>query len=259
MRRGGLLSLSLFAVLLLSANAVAFADEVTQNIQSIIVENFIQPSKHQWIVTGSKFATKDYPQSALVKTWPDALFRTMPQNEDVRSLGIHGKFDRLAYNYIEITPAEKGQDGNLVPTPITLPGRVKNLDVWMWGSFHAFYVEAQVRDYRGIVHVLQLGNLDFRGWKDLQVDIPTSIPQSVSTLPSTKSLQLLKLVIWTTPNESVADFYIYINQIKVLTDTFESPWDGESLTNPSYVQQLWSQARSNSQSGQQSSSGSQGK
>ncbi|HUX14185.1 MAG TPA: flagellar filament outer layer protein FlaA [Spirochaetia bacterium] len=250
MRRGGLFSLSLFAVLLLLASVTAYADDVTQNIQSIVLENFIEPTQHQWIVTGSKFATKDYPQSAVVKTWPDALYRTAPEGKDLRSLGIHSKFDRMAYNYIEIIPATKGQDGKLVPTAIDLPGRVKSMDVWMWGSYHDFYVEAQVRDYRGMVYVLRLGSLAFRGWKDLTVDIPTYIPQSVTYLPATKNLQLVKLVIWTTPNEAVNDFYVYVNQLKVLTDTFESPWDGESLTNSSYVEKLWSQAGTTTPSGQ---------
>ncbi len=251
MRRGGLFSLSLFAVLLLLASVTAFADDVTQNIQSIILENFIEPTQHQWIVTGSKFVTKDYPQSAVVKTWPEALYRTQPEGKDLRSLGIHAKFDRLAYNYIEIIPAAKGQDGKLVPTPIDIPGRARSLDVWMWGSYHDYYVEAQIRDYRGMVYVLRLGNLAFRGWKDLTVDIPTYIPQSAIYLPATQNLQLLKLVIWTTPTEPVNNFYVYMNQIKVLTDTFESPWDGENLTNSSYVNKLWSEAGTNSQGGQQ--------
>jgi hypothetical protein len=228
---------------LLVASSAVFADEVTQNLQSVILDNFAEPQQQQWIVTGSKFAAQGFPQSAFVKTWPDALFRKEPAGKDLRSLGIHAKFDRLGYNYIEIIPAKKDQNGTLVPDPIQIPGRLKSLDVWMWGSYHSYYMEVQLRDYRGIVHVLRLGTLDFRGWQDLNVNIPSSIPQTVTYIPSTKGLHLVKFVIWTLPNQPVNDFYTYMNQIKIMTDTFESPWDGETLANPSYVDKLWSDAK----------------
>ncbi|HUX51799.1 MAG TPA: flagellar filament outer layer protein FlaA [Spirochaetia bacterium] len=257
MRRARLLSVSLIAIILLVASSSIYADEVTQNIQSIILDNFFEPQQHEWIVTGSNFVTQGYPQSAMVKTWPDALYRQPPQGTDIRSLGIHAKFDRMGYNYIEITPATKDANGQLVPTPIDIPGRMKSLDVWMWGSYRNYYVEAQLQDYRGIVHVLRLGSLDYRGWEDLTVGVPSSIPQSVTYIPSTKGLKLLKFVIWSTPNTPVDDFYTYINQIKVITDTFESPWDGETLANPSYVDKLWSAAGVSGPAGTQANQGTQ--
>lgn len=218
------------------------ADEVTQNIQSFVLESFDDPQQSHWIVAGSKFSTQGYPQAAFVNTWPDALFRAEPQGKTLNSLGIHGRFDRMGYNYIELTPATAGADGQLTPTGIPIPGRVRSLDLWAWGSNRNYYVDVQLRDYRGIVYVLRLGSIDYRGWKDLTLEIPNYISQSVQYVPSTQSLQLVKIVIWTTPTEKVDDFYVYFDQIKCITDTFESPWDGEDLATPSFVQNLWSNA-----------------
>jgi hypothetical protein len=40
--------------------------------------------------------------------------------------------------------------------------------------------------------------------------------------------------------EQVNNFYIYFDQLKVLTDTFETRYDGEELADPKKVQELWS-------------------
>jgi hypothetical protein len=40
--------------------------------------------------------------------------------------------------------------------------------------------------------------------------------------------------------ERVDNFYVYLDQFKVLTDTFESFYDGDELADPDRVQELWS-------------------
>jgi hypothetical protein len=39
--------------------------------------------------------------------------------------------------------------------------------------------------------------------------------------------------------ERVDNFYIYFNQFKILTDTFETYFDGNDLADPARVQELW--------------------
>jgi hypothetical protein len=93
-----------------------------------------------------------------------------------------------------------------------------------------------------------MGDLNFVGWKNLRINIPDSIPQSQKYLPKREGLSLVKFRIWTRPNEVVVvpgmenekdvdkavKFYFY--HIKVLTDTFESLFDGDALTNPEAYQ-----------------------
>jgi hypothetical protein len=38
----------------------------------------------------------------------------------------------------------------------------------------------------------------------------------------------------------VDNFYIYIDQLKVLTDTFESFFDGDELADPDWINDVWS-------------------
>ncbi|MDR0453091.1 MAG: flagellar filament outer layer protein FlaA [Treponema sp.] len=53
-------------------------------------------------------------------------------------------------------------------------------------------------------------------------------------------MTFVKFRIWTGPMEQVNNFYIYFDQLKVLTDTFETRYDGEELADPKKVQELWS-------------------
>jgi hypothetical protein len=52
-------------------------------------------------------------------------------------------------------------------------------------------------------------------------------------------MELVKIVLWTRPEEAVDGFHFYLDQVKVLTDVFETPFDGEGLADPDFVQQTW--------------------
>ena len=91
----------------------AFSDEITTNYTSKVIESFDNPDAQQWIVTGSKFSTEGYPKKAYANAWPEAIFGKNKEGKELKALGIHGKFDRKAYNYIEIIPAAKNDKANL--------------------------------------------------------------------------------------------------------------------------------------------------
>jgi len=233
----------LFTVVLLSVTGggMLVADENTVNLESRLIQDFSKPDAQNWFATGSKFSTGDFPQYGLISGGPTAILGSDPQAmKDAKSLGVAMLFDRKEYNWVDLVPGTKDK-----PTEIPLPGRVKMIDVWVWSGNFNYYLEAYVRDYKGIVYTIPMGDLNFVGWKNLRVNIPDNIPQSKKYLPRKESLTLVKLRIWTRPTEAVAvpglppdatdldkavKFYFY--DIKVLTDTFESLFDGDTLASP---------------------------
>ncbi|MCL2129929.1 MAG: flagellar filament outer layer protein FlaA [Treponema sp.] len=255
------LAVLLLVMLCLSSFAV-MGDENTVDYESIILEPFDGNTSHQWFFGGktydfefewkadaSKFASRigeeSYPKLSYIPSWPMALFGVNREEKEFKSLGIWGKFDRRGYNWIDIYPIIPGtgsEDEDPEPFEIPIPGRVKYLDMWVWGSNLNYYIEAYFRDHQGVVYNLYLGNLGYQGWKNLRTQIPTSIPQSKRVLPRFAGLTFVKFRIWTTPVERVDNFYIYFDQMKVLTDTFESLFDGDELADPERVQELWAQA-----------------
>jgi hypothetical protein len=211
-----------------------------------VLDDFDDPQESQYIVRGSKFINDEYVDDQgmvdhqLVNSWPAALYREEPEDRTLRSLGVHAAFNRKGYNYLEIIPASE-QDGELVPDAIPIPGTVRDMSVWVWGSNREYSLEVQLRDHRGIVHTLDFGDVAYRGWDNLRVQIPGYIPQEVVYVPQRRGLELVKFVLWTSPRERVNEFYVYFDEIRITTDTFEEPFDGEQLADPEYVEQLWSE------------------
>lgn len=240
MRRSGFLLFCLFLILSVVCPLAVMADEVTENLVSQVLESFDPETRTtEWMVTGSKFAREGYPKQAYAKAWPEALFGYNREEKDYQVLGVNGQFNRQGYNYIEIIPVKEDGEGGMVHNPIPIPGRVKQLDAWIWGSEYDFYVEVHLRDYSGINWVLELGNLSYTGWKNLRIDIPSYIPQAARHIPYYKQMTFEKFVIWTRPNEKVDDFFVYVDQLKVLTDKFESRFDGDTLTWPEKISETW--------------------
>jgi hypothetical protein len=254
--------LVVFLFLMLSVTGFsAFGDENTIDYLSVVLDDFSGETTHQWQYGGkvynyefdwsldaSKFAStvkgEQFPKLTRVEAWPMALYGLNRNNLDILSLGIWGEFDRRGYNWIDVYPSVPGSGQNgedPEPFEIPIPGRVQYLDMWVWGSNLNYYMEAYFRDYQGVVHTLHLGNLGYQGWKNLKIKIPTSIPQSKRVLPRYAGLTFVKFRIWTTPGERVDNFYVYFNQMKVLTDTFESLFDGDDLNDPDNVQRIWAQ------------------
>jgi len=269
MKQGSFRAVRLMVFLFVMASLAvfsAFGDEFTVDLESIVLESFDGDTTHvynfggrehifefEWKADASKFASViddvRFPQLAYVPSYPIAVFGANRTGEerDIKSLGIWGKFDRRGYNWIDIYPVAVGSDGgdgeDPEPFEIPVPGRINYLDMWVWGSNLNYYIEAYFRDYQGVVHNLYLGSLGYQGWKNLRTRIPSGIRQSRRHLPRYAGLTFVKFRIWTTPMERVDNFYIYFKQMKVLTDTFESLFDGDELADPDRVQELWGQAQ----------------
>jgi hypothetical protein len=254
--------LVIFLLVMFSLAAVStFGDENVVDYLSVILEPFNGETSHEWSYGGrtysydfewaldaSKFATNinnnPFPKLTYVPSWPMALFGTNREGRDIKSIGIWGRFDRRGYNWVDLYPIKVGSaDSEDGPEPfeIPIPGRLNYLDLWVWGSNLNFYLEAYFRDYQGVVYTINMGDLYYTGWKNLRVRIPTNIPQSKRVLPRLAGLTFVKFRIWTTPGERVDNFYVYFNQMKILTDIFETLYDGDELGDPDQVRKLWAQ------------------
>ena len=236
----------------------------TVDLISVVLDPFDGSTNQQWTIGGvefshqfewaldaSRFATRTvdrsgnevrFPLANVVPSYPMALYGSSRDSRDIRSFGIHGRFDRPGYNWIDVYPVEIDEldfYGDPVPYEIPIPGQVQTMDLWVWGSNFNYYMEAYVRDYLGVVHILPMGTLAFQGWRNLRANIPNHIRQERRHLPRLASLTFVKFRIWTTPAERVDDFYIYFNQFKILTNVFEDLFDGDDLANPIRVQEYW--------------------
>lgn len=218
-----------------------FGDDETSSFETRILDSFNGDSEYTWKTDASKFVTKKDDASVLkliyVDAWPMAAFGLNREGKEIKSLGLRGSFDRQGYNWVDLYPVKNGDEEN--PAEIPIPGRVKNFDVWVWGSNLKYDIEIFLRDYKGVVHSLKLGSIAYRGWKNLRVNVPSTIQQGKRILPAYAGLTFVKFRIWTRPEEKVDDFFIYFKQLQILTDVFESLFDGNELADPQNVDKIW--------------------
>lgn len=255
MKRGSLLSV---IVLLTLVSGVLGTQEMRLILESLVVETwdgedsaFFSDSGEpiKWDVRGSKFTAEGRPQVVNVSgEWPVDLFGHKPEApESLGVLGIRGAYERQGYNQLELISGT-GTGDNFVPKAIPLQGRVQMVDFWVWGANYNYYVEFHFRDYNGMTHVLspirtdlrqEAGSINFLGWKNMYIIIPDNIRRAENNRAEVPNLSLSKIVFITHPEEIVADFYVYLDHLRVLTDSREEFYDGFDLSSPQRIDEIW--------------------
>ncbi|MDR1468099.1 MAG: flagellar filament outer layer protein FlaA [Spirochaetaceae bacterium] len=235
MKKGGVLIVSLIFFACLSVPL--FADANTVTLEAKVIETFDGDSPYEWRTDGIKYASKkDY---GLFPVYPQALHRTAEEAEGKQSFGLNGQFQRRGHNWIDIYPVSK-DDPEGGPVEVPLSGLVRYVDVWVWGSNLNYRLEVYLRDYTGMIHRIDMGDLKFAGWKNLRVAIPSNFPMADRTLPvKSVSSEFVKFRLWTDPYERVNNFYLYLDSLKVLSDTFATRFDGDDLADTDKAKELW--------------------
>lgn len=206
-------------------------DISAKELRAVVVEDF--EKSPQWTVTTTPRQFKDKESNKnpvpvlewkIVEGYPaDLKVEQWSQNnkglQKEKVFGVNFQFKYPGPNNVHVIP----------PEPISLPGRAHGISVWVHGRGNNYYMEVWVKDYKGNVHILKFGSINFVGWRPMQVEIPLNIPQEVDSYPQTKTLKIERFVIRSDPSEIVTNTVFFFDQIKVLTETFEVNFDGSGL------------------------------
>ncbi|MGP1443916.1 MAG: flagellar filament outer layer protein FlaA [Treponema sp.] len=203
------------------------------NYQTYMVETFDSPESSEitWNGIGSKFITEGYPILKYFDGMPNAL-RVMQSDaeQEYKFLGVQFKFNRKGDNWVDIYPTKgSGEGDNAAPYEIPFKGIVQRLDLWVWGVGYAYDLEILVRDCNGRIHTLPVATLNYYGWRNLAVTVPSNIQQRSRYLSQTKNMSFVAFRIRTQPTENVDDFYIFFDEFKALTNTRMASYDGFEL------------------------------
>lgn len=241
----------------------------TMNLQTFTVSDFGDSKDRTngivWGIRFSRFARPatgddyrmppdpEYCNGTYVEARPLGLPVEI-ESQQKWSLGIKAAYIKQSYNWIEIIPfySEEfqrgnrdtqpqpiflsnneftvvGRVGNAVPKPISLIGVVKSLDMWVWGGNYKYWLEFYLQDFKGYLHKLSAGDIDYIGWRNLRTKVPDYIPQAEDYVPFMKPLQLTMLKIWAYPIERIDQFYCYFDFMQVQTDVYVERFNGDDL------------------------------
>lgn len=183
----------------------------------------------------------------------DAYSPTGLGKEKKKSLGLHFRFRYPGNNSVHLEPPleidwkdrtpvktyDQAMRKDVQERGIQLPGRAKAISMWVHARGFPYTMEVWVKDFKGDVHILEKQSINFVGWRPMTFDIPDNMPQSSDTYPVTRTSKLVRIVIREvssvtgeysgTSTRNSSDVFVFFDQIKVLTDTYEVYFDGQDL------------------------------
>lgn len=192
------------------------------------------------------------------------------QGKEETILAIRGHWDFPGYNWLALEPSNvRPSKENLVkwlrlvadenwhpkrreakwdretgPNFIWLPGKVKELYVYIWGGNFNYDVEAHFQDFKGNDYILPVANLNYSCWRKHRIRIPSYIRQSRHTVPRTQPLKFLRFKVISNPYEDPSEFYMYIDYFHAYTDIYEPSCLGEELQ---FVENYWGEGSASSE------------
>ena len=173
--------------------------------------------------------------------------------EKKKALGLNFKFRYPGNNSVSLEPPmeldwkdrtpvltyDQALRKDVAERGIQLPGKAKAISMWIHARGFPYTMELWVKDFRGDVHILDKQSINFVGWRPLTFQIPGNMPQSSDTYPAARVAKIVRIVIREVTNiggeysgnstKNSADVFVFFDQIKVLTDTYEVYFDGQDL------------------------------
>ncbi|MBU1076465.1 MAG: flagellar filament outer layer protein FlaA [Spirochaetes bacterium] len=136
-------------------------------------------------------------------------------------LGIKEWSYKRGFNWLEIKP----------PSPIAIVGKLKGLLIWAVGRNFRHRLEIWVKNYQGIEYPIDMGSLNFRGWRRMSARIPMYIPYYTKYIPQYKVMHVTRFIIRHDPDEKNGEFYVYMDNLEAVVDTYEDTYDGDDMIN----------------------------
>ena len=99
-----------------------------------------------------------------------------------------------------------------------IPGIAKKLSLWVLGRDKQHMLSARVLDMDGNIFTLPIAQLNFNGWKKLEVIIPEGFSQEDLRRGNFYGMYLLGLKIDTHFEDTIGSYYIYFDDLRVVRD-----------------------------------------
>jgi hypothetical protein len=228
MKKGAVVFTSL--ALLLAFCIPAVAQPSNRAVETIVIEKFDNDGANEWTwnVAASNYvdSEKGFPKLNYFEGQPNSLkYLNASGESSPKVLGVKTSYLRKGENWFEVYPEKEGK-----PYEIPLIGTVTQIDFWAWGANYLYKLDLLIRDADGRVYTLPATTMAYKGWKNIIVQIPSSIRQHSRLRSGPKSLTFVGFRVHTDPDEYVDDFNIFFDQLKYTTNTLSDIYDGYDLS-----------------------------
>lgn len=231
---------------------------------TVLIEGFDRDgdnpiSNYVWKIEGSRFITKTdnkpYPQKTYIQYTPFLLpsFLRTENEENLHILGIRAAFNIKGNNSISLTPTDQSKigakagiftyarDGKTFSEGDVIPGiyfdePVLRIGIYALGILRDYYVQVEFENYYGVSFIVDLGDLNYRGWRILEADVPFfDYVKNRDLLNNEYHLRMNKITVRTGGKEVVDDFTVFFDSlffVRPIQSAKEEFYDGYRLSIP---------------------------
>ncbi|MCQ2592208.1 MAG: flagellar filament outer layer protein FlaA [Treponema sp.] len=219
----------------------AFSQPSSRSIETFLMDSFDAANGQNylyngetlnwdWAVNSSRFVAEGYPKFGYYDGISNSLKQLLKgSGVEHKVFGVKTAFDRKGDNWFEIYPTKDGK-----PFEIPFIGTVSAMDFWVWGANYNYTLEVMLRDALGRIHVLQAGNLAFKGWKNIVVNVPTYIQQHSHLRSGPENMTLVGFRIRSDASEFVDNYVVFFDHIKFTSNSLSFIYDGYELNDVNF-------------------------
>ncbi|MDC7240763.1 MAG: flagellar filament outer layer protein FlaA [Spirochaetales bacterium] len=104
--------------------------------------------------------------------------------------------------------------------PLPIEGITKTISVWVAGRNTNHVLQLEISDHFGNTAFINMGKLNFVGWKKITVSVPPSIIQRDYHYNNKMGITIDGFNILCDLDETYGSYYIYLDDIRAVTDLF---------------------------------------
>jgi hypothetical protein len=149
----------------------------------------------------------------------ESISSAQDPNNPNHILGVKTWFEERGFDRVEVKP----------PHEYKITGKARQFSIWVLGRNFRHTLSIKLRDYRGTIHKLRLGQLDFFGWRKMTVTVPGWLPQSTRYSMLDKNLHFVSFFVTHDVHEVPGQFYFYMDGLKALVDKSEQNYPGSEI------------------------------
>ena len=137
--------------------------------------------------------------------------------QDIHVLGTRVDFFRRGYTSFTVYPMR----------PIPIEGITKNVSVWVAGRNFNHRLMLLIEDFFGRQFELEMGRLNFQGWRRLTVAIPPQAEDGFNGIVQRNyhynhymGIKIVGFRIDVDPMQARGSYYIYLDDLRAVVDLF---------------------------------------
>ncbi len=132
------------------------------------------------------------------------------QESDDYVLGAKVSFYRRGMNSFSIRPVR----------PLPIEGITKTISVWVAGRNTNHVLQMEISDHFGNVAYINMGKLNFVGWKKVTVSVPPTIVQRDYHYNNKMGITIQGFNVLCDLDETYGTYYIYLDDLRAVSDLF---------------------------------------